>query len=168
MGLRERKPGFLRNDPITLQKPAYWVSCGQVCGVCVSAKVSKDHSDTHSHEQLTFSVPRFLSRGRLSLACRSTRIFCQYLCSWSAAWNTKNGAGWRKDIPNATSRVKGVVSVSFVGKTRNIIIDVWQWHIDYCGQLFCSSLMLWFGVRLIYLLAILRSWEWNWRGTRGF
>lgn len=32
---------------------------------------------------LTFSVPRFFSRGRFSLTWRSTRIFCQYLCSWS-------------------------------------------------------------------------------------
>lgn len=33
--------------------------------------------------ELTFSVPRFFSLGRFSLTWRSTRIFCQYLCSWS-------------------------------------------------------------------------------------
>lgn len=31
----------------------------------------------------TFSVPRLFSLGRFNLTWRSTRIFCQYLCSWS-------------------------------------------------------------------------------------
>lgn len=36
-----------------------------------------------SIQSLTFSVPRFFSLGRFSFTWRSTRIFCQYLCSWS-------------------------------------------------------------------------------------
>lgn len=37
---------------------------------------------------ITFSVPLFFSRGWFSFACLSTKIFCQYLCSWSPSKQT--------------------------------------------------------------------------------